>query len=239
MFKAILFDLDGTLIYFDPEEFIKTYLFAAGNFFSDLVPSPEQFAKDILESILNIEIADKGETTVEEDFFADFCPKYYFIDCKTIKERFEEFYRTKFDVVKHLVKPINGAAELIQKIKREYPEIKIVLATNPVFPLIAIEKRMTWGGLKKEWFDLITHVENFHYCKGNLKYWDEILKIINIKPEEALVVGNDAKRDLTAKKCGLKTFLVEDTLENGDYITREINPDFKGKLTDLEEILMK
>jgi len=238
MFRAVLFDLDGTLIKFDPELFVKTYLSAAGKFFADLVSSPTRFAEEVLKSTLTIEMADVAETTVIEDFLADFCPKFHYISCKIIKERFEEFYKTKFDVVKPLIQPIEGAAELVQKIRAKRQDIKIVLATNPVFPKIAIEERMKWGGLQPEWFDLITHAENFHYCKRNLKYWDEILEKIDVTPNSTLVVGNDVKRDLVAKRRGLKTFLVEDTTENGDYLTEDIKPDFRGKIKDLERIVI-
>ena len=87
-------------------------------------------------------------------------------------------------------------------------------------------------------FDLITHAENSTYCKGNSKYWMEILEKIGGKPEDSLVIGNDGIRDMSAKRYGFKTFLIEENLENEELMTDEIKPDYKGSLRDLHDLLL-
>jgi len=84
-YEALLFDLDGTLIYFEPELFIKTYLGAAAKFFSDLIPNPEFFYQELLKSTDVMENGDNETTTTLEDFLQDFCPKFD-VECENKRE---------------------------------------------------------------------------------------------------------------------------------------------------------
>lgn len=235
-FQAFLFDLDGTLIAFDREDFVRKYLGAVSQFFIDLIPDPKSFIKELLSSTEVMEKSDNALTTTLEDFLLDFCPKFN-AECDVIKQRFLHFYRTKFDVVEPIIFPMEGAKELLLNIRKGIPDAKIILATNPVFPLVSIKRRIEWGGLSPDYFDYITHAENSRYCKGNRKYWFEIVDIIKKEPSKILVIGNDGIRDMSAKKYGFKTFFLESTLENEDLITKETTPDFRGSIKDLSEIL--
>ncbi|MHA1667279.1 MAG: HAD family hydrolase [Candidatus Heimdallarchaeaceae archaeon] len=237
-FKALLFDLDGTLIDFDPQEFIKTYLGAASQFFSDLIPDSEVFFKELLNSTDAMETADNKNTTALEDFLIDFCPKFK-VGCDIIAQRFFQFYTTKFEVIKPLIKEVPGARELLISIKKQHPEIKIILATNPVFPYVAIKRRMEWGGIPEEIFDLITHAENSNFCKGNKQYWLDICSISQCTPEQSLVIGNDGLRDMSAKKYGFSTFLVTERAENEKSIPPNEKPDFVGNIDSLRKLLLK
>ena len=235
-FQAFLFDLDGTLINFDPEEFVRRYLSAASQFFIDLIPDPQSFIREILNSTDVMENNNNDLTTTLEDFLLDFCPKFN-AECDEIKQRFLQFYKTKFDVVKPIITPMIGAKELLLNIRKKIPDAKIILATNPVFPMISIKRRIEWGGLSPDYFDHITHAENSKFCKGNSKYWFEIIDFIKKKPSESLVIGNDGLRDMSAKKYGFKTFFLESTLENANKITEETLPDYRGSIKDLSTII--
>jgi len=235
-FEALLFDLDGTLIDFDFREFIKIYLGAASQFFLDLIPNPEKFYQELMKSTDVMETADNDNTTSLDDFLLDFCPKFE-ADCDKIRERFLQFYQTKYEVVKPLITQMEGAPIVLQNIKSKYPETILVLATNPVFPFIAVRKRMEWGGIPEDVFDLITHAENSRFCKGNKKYWMEIVEKTGINPQKSLMIGNDGFRDMIAKKYGFNTFLVEASMENKNLITEDTFPDYKGTLKDLQKIL--
>ncbi len=234
-FKALFFDLDGTLINFNEGEFVKLYLGAAAKFFSDLIPNPKTFVEELLKSTAIMEKADNPDTTTLEVFVNDFCPKFE-IDCQTIMNRFEDFYHKKFNVIQPIIKQMNGVKEILSILKNSYSDIPVLLTTNPVFPYIAVKKRMEWGGLIAADFDHITHAENSYYCKGNDKYWYSVLEYSKTKPENTLVVGNDAFRDLRAKKLGFKTYLVDENIENEESLNENI-PDYRGSLVDLLALL--
>ena len=92
--------------------------------------------------------------------------------------------------------------------------LRIALATNPIFPSIATEKRIRWAGFEPEDFVFYTTYENSRYCKPNPNYYKELLKQLNVAPEECLMVGNDVGDDMVAEKVGMKVFLLTDCLIN-------------------------
>jgi FMN phosphatase YigB (HAD superfamily) len=86
---------------------------------------------------------------------------------------------------------------------------KVVIATNPLFPATAIEQRLAWAGVSDFNFALVTTMENMHFSKPNLKYYQEILTQTNSAPETTWMVGNDPENDITpARVLGLKTWWV-------------------------------
>ena len=67
---------------------------------------------------------------------------------------------------------------------------------------------------KPEDFEFFTTYENSKYCKPNLCYYKELLKQLDVKPEECLMVGNDVGDDMVAEDLGMKVFLLTDCLIN-------------------------
>ena len=51
----------------------------------------------------------------------------------------------------------------------------LVLATNPIFPAVAVETRLGWVGLTGSDFDLVTTYENSRSSKPNPAYYQSIL----------------------------------------------------------------
>ena len=83
-------------------------------------------------------------------------------------------------------------------------------------------------------FIYISTFENSSYCKP-LKYYEEILNKINRKPEECLMVGNDALEDMVASKLGMATFLITDNLISEKNI--DISKFNKGTYKDFFEYI--
>ena len=79
----------------------------------------------------------------------------------------------------------------------------VVLATNPIFPLVGVETRLSWVGLRPEISPTITAYENSTTCKPNPAYYAEILRNTGKRPQECLMVGNDATEDTAALEQGM------------------------------------
>ena len=94
--------------------------------------------------------------------------------------------------------------------------LRTALATNPIFPAIATESRIRWAGLSPADFELYTTYENIGFCKPNPAYYQEILKRMDLSPEECLMVGNDVTEDMIAARLGMQVFLLTDCLINKD-----------------------
>ncbi len=113
--------------------------------------------------------------------------------------------------------------------------IRVALATNPIFPAIATESRTRWAGLQPEDFELITTYENIGYSKPNPEYYREILRRLDVKPENVLMVGNDAIEDMAAREAGTEVFLLTDCLLNKDG--RDIEQYPHGSVKELRAYL--
>ena len=93
---------------------------------------------------------------------------------------------------------------------------RLIAATNPIFPFVATKRRLEWAGVSPDDFELVTTYENFGCCKPNLKYFEEICKKQDIKPEDSIMIGNDVDEDLCSAKLGFDTYLITDTIVNRD-----------------------
>ena len=226
MYKNYLFDLDGTLLPLDEEIFIEKYFGHLAIKFKELNLNPEQMIKRLWAGTKAM-IENNGKKTNEEVFWDVFYPEKD--NLKEVKESLESFYRNEFEKVKSSTFPSLYSDEIIKALKEKGKNI--VLATNPLFPSVATEKRIKWAMLEKDDFQFITTYENSSYAKPSLYYYEMILKKLNFLPEETIMIGNDALEDMVAKELGLSTFLVTDCLNNKFNV--DINQFNHGTLKDL------
>ena len=88
---------------------------------------------------------------------------------------------------------------------------KVILATNPFFPSVAVRSRLSWAKIETECFDLITTYENSRFCKPNPAYYVEITEKMGIDPKKCLMVGNNEIEDIAAaQSLGMDTFYLND-----------------------------
>ncbi len=229
--KAVLFDLDGTLLPMDQDVFVKTYFEGIA---AKLAPHGYE-PKALIDAIWAGTIAmikNDGSKTNEKAFWNYFSSKYGEKALADIS-LFQEFYEENFDAVQKVCGYHSMAAETVQKLKKA--GIRVALATNPIFPSIATEKRIRWAGLKPEDFEFITTYENSRYCKPNLCYYEELLKRLDVAPEECLMVGNDVGDDMVAEALGMKVFLLTDCLINKK--NKDISNYHQGSFSELLQFL--
>jgi len=208
--KAILFDLDGTLLPMDQDLFMKYYF---GALAQKLVPLG--YNKDTLVNNIwagtKAMIVNDGSKTNEDAFWDVFCALDG-RDCRKDIPVFDSFYRNEFIAAKKACQPTPEAKEVIGFIKNSGK--RLILATNPIFPAVATENRIKWAGLATDDFELVTSYENSSYSKPNPKYYTEILEKTGLDPKECLMVGNNAEEDMIAETLGMKVFLLTDCLIN-------------------------
>jgi len=234
MIDTILFDLDGTLLPIEEGPFIKMYFGLLSDKFLHLGITKEKFIEAIVSGTVIMRKNDGSKTN--EDAFWDFFSQKIGYRKSDIEDIFVNFYSNDFDLVKASSNENPLAKEVVKILKSK--NYNLVVATNPLFPRIAVEKRIAWAGLDVNDFSFITSYENSFYSKPSLNYYENILKNINKKPEQCIMVGNDAKEDMAASKLGIKTYLLVDcliNLENLD-ISRFENGDFKKFLNLVKKL---
>ena len=208
--KAILFDLDGTLLPMDLDIFVKDYFKRLSTKLAPYGYEPRQFVDTIWKGTAAM-IKNDGSKNNEEVFW-DTVKSVYGDKILGDKPLFDEFYEEEFDKIKSVCGYTPKASEIVRILKEK--GYKIALATNPIFPEIATRWRIDWAGLKPDDFELYTTYENINYCKPNPKYFLEVAKQIGLETHECLMVGNDVGDDMVAKDVGMKVFLLTDCLIN-------------------------
>ncbi len=226
MLKAVLFDLDNTLIFFDEVKFGEMFFPGAAARFADLIPR-DKFAKQLMNATLMAHKND-GSMTNRELFVREFI-KGTDLTPGQVWQRFEQYYDHDFDSVKAAVTAPDNARQVIRSVHDR--NLKVVIATNPILPLNAQRKRLSWAGLDGVSIDLVTHIENMSFCKPHLGYYRQICDLIGEKPEDCLMVGDDPANDMVAAKIRMKTYKTVDSLNHSEK-PLEISKQVIGNNTD-------
>ena len=208
-YEAILFDLDGTLLSMDNDEFIQGYFRMLGQLAAGCGYPAESFL-DALGKGVYAMVKNDGSCPNAERFWSTIAAILGdgIYRCEPIFDRFydNEFHETR------VFAQYNPLAKQAVALAREKAE-KVILATSPLFPTNAVHARMGWTGLAPEDFDGITDYENSGTCKPNPAYYLEIAEKFGLDPKKCLMVGNNVKEDIEAASAvGMSTFLVTDWL---------------------------
>ena len=234
--KAVLFDLDGTLLKMDQEQFVKTYFKYLSKHLAPKGYEPNQLLQVFWEGVKAM-IGNDGRCTNEEAFWKVFT-KAYGEKSMEDKECIDEFYKHGFNQVQEVCGCYREAKEIVELLKEK--GMMTVLATNPMFPHTATENRMRWARLEISDFVEYTTYENYHFCKPNPKYYEELLGKLGLQPEDCIMVGNDVEEDMIpTQKLGMKGFLLTDCLINKKErnISGYQQGDFEALKNYLNEIL--
>ncbi|OWZ84704.1 HAD family hydrolase [Natranaerobius trueperi] len=235
MYKVILFDLDGTLLPVDTNMFLHQYLKLIKENVKELY-NPDLFVNHVLEGSKYM-IKNKESEKSNEEVFFDYFLEVVDLSKNELNSFFEYFYDKEFPKLETYIGQTNDIPlEIIKYLRKK--GYQIVIATNPVFPRKAIEHRLSWINISPDECDLITSYENMHHAKPNPKYYSEISSKLNVRQENCLMIGNDTKEDLVAKKVGMEVFLVTDYLiDQGEGYIEELSPDQKGTLNEMSNLL--
>ena len=232
MVKAVLFDLDGTLLPLDQDEFVKGYFRLLAKKLAPYGYEPDKLVKAVWHGT-GAMIQNDGSCTNEVVFWNDFT-NIFGEQARAHEPVFAEYYEKDFQQVKNSCGYTPKAAEIVRSLKAA--GVRVALATNPVFPAIATESRICWAGLEPEEFELYTTYENIGFCKPNLDYYREILCRMELDAADCLMVGNDVDEDMVAGKLGMEVFLLTDHLINKSGT--DINAFPHGSFDDLRARLL-
>jgi HAD superfamily hydrolase (TIGR01549 family) len=233
MIKAILFDLDDTLLGNNMDRFLPPYFAMCGEFGRQYVPG-DMFTRSLfLASRSMVENIDP--TTTNNEVFWNRFSELTGLDSTQIETGLEGFYRNEFEQLRDVTQPTPVAAQVMDWCFAR--DLQIVIATNPMFPRLAIEARLSWAGVpvSKYPYALVTTIENMHATKPHQAYYQEILDRIDCRPDETLMVGDDGANDIEpASELGIFTYWI-DLLDA--ELPPHLQPTANGSLEDLAKRL--
>ncbi|MCL6637462.1 MAG: HAD family hydrolase [Alicyclobacillus sp.] len=224
--RALLFDLDGTLLPFNHQRFMQGYFQALIPEIAALVER-DRIVQQILQATEYMVSNEDPYLTNLEVF------KQRFFQITGLREAdiwplFERFYERTFISLQALTEPTPIAREICRTAQAK--GYSLVLATNPIFPEAAIRHRMAWAGIDDISFALITTMEQMHFCKPNPKYYQEIAERLQVPPTACVMFGNDVQEDGAAGKLGMQTYLVIDGMI--DHGGDRVEFTYQGSLAD-------
>ncbi len=212
MLKAILFDLDGTLLPMDIDTFTHGYFRGLAKKAAPLGYEPKKLVDGIWYGT-GAMVRNDGHCTNEEAFWEAFSA-FYGRDARADSPVFDEFYGNEFREAVVFASPNPEKAQQAVRLARSKAQ-KVILATNPIFPASGVRTRLGWLGLSFADFDDVTSYETSHYCKPNPDYFREILTAHSLAPEACCMIGNDVQEDVEpAAALGMSSFLVTDCVIN-------------------------
>lgn len=220
--KAALIDLDGTLLPMDTGQFMQTYTSHVAKCICAWGAGlePQEMVESIWRSMGALAQERDGTTTNEELFWRSFCQLTGLGRAET-DAYFRRYYLSNFaEMQVHC-----GFQPLVYDLLGELRSrgYAVVIATNPVFPRIALEKRLDWAGVQGENLALITDYESSHWVKPQQAYYREIMQKMGVSAENCLMIGNDARDDMIpADSLGMRCYMVTDCAMNAERLPSHV-----------------
>jgi pyrophosphatase PpaX len=207
--NTVLFDLDGTLINTN-ELIISSFLHTLNTYY------PNQYKReDVLPFI--------GPSL--HDTFSK-------IDESKVEEMIASYRQFNHDHHDELVEEYETVYETVRELKKQGYKVGIVTTKARQ----TVEMGLQLSKLD-EFFDVVVTIDDVEHVKPHPEPLQKALELLNAKPEEALMVGDNHHDIVGGQNAGTKTAAVSWTLKGRAYL-EAYKPDFMlDKMSDLLPIL--
>lgn len=204
MRNAVLFDLDGTLLPLDMDEFLKLYFAAVkkSGFYDSI---SKEKGQEIFGAGVKAMLKNDG-SMLNSDVFFKTVESMSGVTQDMLASVQHSFYTNEFKMVRDCARPDKNVPIVIEELKAK--GYRLIIATNPLFPRIATDQRIEWAGLSPDDFEYITYYDNSKWCKPKHGFYNEILEKCGLDASQCYMIGNDVVEDMTAVELGFKGFLV-------------------------------
>lgn len=233
MLKAVLFDLDGSLLQMNEPKFVAKFAHLVNLKFANKGYDYDEISQVFWKAVERVYKNDGSKLNI--DVFWDHLVEHYGEDVLKEKSTVEEYYNNEFKDVKTEFYPNPIAKEIVKFVNEN--NLLCILATQPIFPLIGVINRMDFVGLEESDFTYITNMENSKFTKANPKYYKDLLEKFNLKDDEVIMFGNHYYEDGESTLVNnIKTFLIEGCIIKDTKSTNEFE---KVKMNEIIPTIKK
>lgn len=204
--RAVLFDLDGTLLDIDIDAFLGRYFAALAPVVAETTGLSGSDGIAAVVAATDTMCGHHEDMTNREAFAEGFLAASGTAIDDAAWERFDRFYAEDFPQLKGDIGPRDGAAEAVSLALGL--GLKVAIATNPIFPRAAVDERIRWTGIDVNDVHLVTTYEHMHACKPSPRYFEQTASMLGVQTTQCLMVGDDRVLDMSAADVGMKTFYV-------------------------------
>ena len=232
-YKAIFFDMDGTLLPMDTDEFLQAYFKEITCYFADL---GYENPKELLDCVLKGTMAacKPHPDVLNAGVFWQTFSSLSGISRKGFEDRMQKFYEGPYNNIGKDLESCSTSAAILRTLKEKgYP---LYLTTMPLFPSIAVTQRLRWVGIDAGVFEYLTTYENSYEVKPSLDYYRRVIDRAGVLPKDVLMVGNHTTEDLAILELGCDAYLVCDHLI--DKVSYDLSTVKHGSLQDFYEFVL-
>lgn len=203
MLKAVLFDLDGTLLDMDGDAFLEAYIDKLADFLQPWIIK-EQFTTALWSAAVGA-LASEHPGRTNQDVLTTSLSDTLSVDALELRQRIKQFNETQAAHVMPGGKPRPGARRAVQAARAL--GLKIAVATTPIYGLPVVMDRLARAQVADIPWDVIA-TDSFCSTKPYPAYYRELSHLLRVDPVECLMVGDDAFNDLAARTVGMATYYV-------------------------------
>ena len=236
MIKAVLLDLDNTLLHNPDEEWVAAFRQQWDRHFAQSCGIDH--ASSALRNAIGRLNREPATGRANADIIFEALSLELPLTGAALSAAIAGFYQGNYRRLSENTAPIAHAADLVETLLDQ--DLLVAIATNPFFPEAATRERIGWAGLSgfMSDFAFITHSENMRYAKPSPAYFAETIARVGVEPDEALLVGDSMRNDIEpARAIGIHTWhvnaegallsLLERVRESGwrqHYLARQLQP---------------
>ena len=232
MIKAVLLDLDNTLLQ-NPDRRFATALLPALEAHFQRRGGRGGAAAAYRRGIQVLGNASEGCATVLERLVACIAQDLEQAQAESESAFITFFASAGYDALQALTMPQAYAQALLTEVLQQ--GLLVALATNPIYPAAAIDRRLDWAGLGefRDALAFITTAENVHAAKPSQAYFAETIARLSVEPDEALVIGDSQLNDIMpARALGLHAWHVNAETGLLPHLQTLQSPDWQQNLPD-------
>ena len=203
MIRALLFDLDGTLVDIDGDAFLDAYVDELAHHLASVV-DPAQFVDALMSAAAPLLTRPHRDETNREVLWAALAETLEVPLAKLTRGR-DAFPHARLPLILPGGQAQEGAHAVIAAARRR--GLSLAVATMPIYPLPVIRERLRRGGFEDIPWDFIAN-EEMHAVKPHREFFHEVAERLGVSPDECLMVGNDYFQDIAARRYGLATYYI-------------------------------